>query len=422
MCSNPINYDGQTFACRSCNDCLKSRKNDWIARCMAERAVSGEVTVLNLTYRPNKDGTEPDGSKAFKYSDVQKFLKLLRENYYSTYGKRNEIRYIIAGERGSKNDRVHWHMIIFSVRSIRCLGQWFDFYFREISGPRFNRRMDHWSLWPHGHIVVDDGNQSSISYTLKYALKDQFNVVKSKGTAREASSENHGASMFRMSKYPPLGWTYLERLIEEWGALLVVPARLDVSIPDYSGFWWPKGKAREYLLESLHLINRKCIQEKGRPCPQWNTLLLSTVSNEKDWEILAYGPEEQQEELTEEEKRCLQRQQNKSFSAYLRLSTEATEGAQIKSVCGGIKPCRLCWNGASREERARYRDEYWCKYYAQYRQEGAGLQTDVDRWLLEGERVKKHYTFDEWFRRRYKKCNPLCHYFDSDDRKKVFGQ
>src|SRR5690554_1488542 len=127
MCSNIIKHGDVEFACRTCNECISARKNDWVARAMAEKAVSGETIAIELTYRNSLDGTLPDAAKAFKYRDVQLFLKRLRKAYTDEYRQAGEIRYIVVGERGSKRKRVHWHMVIFSDRPISTLGKWTDF-------------------------------------------------------------------------------------------------------------------------------------------------------------------------------------------------------------------------------------------------------------------------------------------------------
>ena len=57
-----------------------------------------------------------------------------------------------------------------------------------------------WSHWPWGLISVQVPDQGGMMYALKYALKDQFNVEKSRGTMREHKAEAWGSGFFRMSK------------------------------------------------------------------------------------------------------------------------------------------------------------------------------------------------------------------------------
>lgn len=394
MCSDPIttrDTDGKelTFACRVCNECISARKNDWVVRAMAEKATSGETIALELTYRNDGEGVAPDAAKAFKYNDVAAFLKRLRQEYYRTYDARGEIRFICAGERGSQKGRVHWHMVIFADRPFSHLAKWSDFAFKPLKGPEFSElgrkaKMLHWSIWDHGHVVVKRPDQGGMQYVLKYALKDQFNVVKSKGTMRESKSENHGASKFNMSKQPPIGFRFLERLCNRWQEKGVVPPALNIKVPDYSGFWYPKGKLREYLLMRLWAINEERKERYGRDCPQWSTLLASLESVEKDWEALVYGPEEEEAETFNVElwRRELATQQSAREKQHRQ--------AEIRRNCGGVRVCRLCWRGKSSDARKRFQG-----WFAQQVQEYI-----TDEQSFDG-------TLDQWFRQKGV-LNPHC--------------
>lgn len=205
MCSQPQNINGNQFACGHCNNCIAARKNDWIARAMAEKATSANTYSLELTYRNDVDGNAPDGARVFTFRHVQEFLKRVRSDYYRAYRKRGELRYLVVGERGSKRDRVHWHMILFSKRPLARLGSWrcpnTGKYVKPL--PMHERVL--WNFWPHGHVHFGDPDQRGIGYALKYILKDQFALSKAKGTMRESKAERYAASMFRMSKNQPSG-------------------------------------------------------------------------------------------------------------------------------------------------------------------------------------------------------------------------
>ncbi|CAD0186690.1 hypothetical protein RUESEDTHA_03600 [Ruegeria sp. THAF57] len=401
MCSNPQtanddNGNQLTFACRVCNDCITARKNDWIARGMAEMATSQQTLVINLTYRNNPDETLPDAAKAFRYSDVQRFLKHLRERYYDEYHTRNELRYVIAGERGSQKGRVHWHMIIWGDRPFKHLGQWRDEKFRSIPANRPGKipgtnvyYRDHWSFWPHGHVTTDEPTQGTLAYVLKYALKDQFNIVKSAGTMREAKAENHGASYFRMSKVPPIGFRWLEKRCDEWEAKEVVPVTLQLKVPEYSGYWWPKAKQREYLLQRLHIINQKRNEKYRRDCPQWDALLASVCDSEKDWEGLQYGQIEEEKDLFDK------------WEWQNRLGEK--HAPRIRERCGGALICRHCWHHQTRKERFAYW-RWWQDQTAQY-------VTDTTS--------PEHQTFKQWYRAK-RAINPFCLQKDEPEQQSAF--
>lgn len=353
MCDQPITIEtGEMVECRTCNDCINTRKNDWVARAMAEKATTkGETLVINLTYRNNKDGSKPANAKLFHYRDVQLFLKLLRKAYSTEYKATGEIRYIVAGELGSKKGRAHWHMVLFSDRPISTLGEWSDKDQKPQEAMRIGSKIrQHWTLWPHGHVTVDEPGQAGMAYVMKYALKDMFNEVKSRGTTRYTKSENHASGMFRMSKKPPIGQRYLDEKLQEWGSRGVVPLRTEITVPDYKGYWWPRGKFREYLLDGLHEINERVKRNAGRDAPQWSTLLASVSQMEKikDWEALSYGEQiySTQEIEVEKWKKQLRPQQDAIAAGQERPGT--------RKRCSGVLVCRACWNGKTKEGKAEY--------------------------------------------------------------------
>lgn len=382
------------FACRVCDECVATRKNDWVARAMAERATSTEAFLITLTYRNNPDGSQPDGARAFRYQHVQTFLKRLREEYARQYQARGEIRYIVAGERGEKRDRVHWHMVIFADRPISTLGKWVDYFKRALLGPRVGKKkaLDFWSMWDHGQVDVHEPTQAGMAYVLKYALKDQFNEVKSRRTGRFTQSEQHAASYFRMSKKPPIGFRFLEKRLDEFETERIVPVKAQLRVPGYSGYWWPKGKLREYFLDRLHLINEQRIEETGRPCPQWTSLLASVEQMNKDWERLVYGPDEKTEGGGEED--------FDNWAEELRIGSER---AAIRSRCGGARVCRLCFRGQPQEAGADFRS--W--YAAQVRE-----------YVTSGD--PRPISFENWYREK-REINPFCILRDEDGRKDAFA-
>lgn len=408
MCSNPITNGAETFACRTCNECIAARKNDWVARAMAEKYTSAETIGIELTYRNNPDGTLPDAARAFKYDDVKAFLKRLREAYFYEHNARSELRFICAGERGSKRGRVHWHMVLFADRPFSQLGQWSDFLFKELEGPQFSElgkkaKMLHWQFWPHGHVVVKRPTQGGMEYVLKYALKDQFNSVRSKGTMRFSKSEDNGASYFRMSKQPALGMRYLERQCDRWESKLAVPPTLHLNIPEYRGFWYPKLGLREYLRDRLYKINELCKVETGRDAPQWNTLLASVVDQEKDWEGLVYGPQE--EEITDDWLEAVVNadRQKAAETAATRFRDNFGERGKWRQRCGGSSPCRACWNGLDKEEKEAFR--HW---------------QAAQRAVFDATDLAEHVTFDRWFRDRGQR-NPYCQGSLIPENKEAFG-
>ena len=157
MCSEPIEMNGQLVACRTCDDCLNTRKNTWVARCMAEKEISPNCFMVNLSYKDNPDGSKPISARVFNYRDIQLFLKSLRKVYKDKYAASGEIRFIACGERGSKGSkRLHWHLIIWSNHPITELGTWKEFHSRKPTDiPEMGIRYS-WSISDHGHCYFKE--------------------------------------------------------------------------------------------------------------------------------------------------------------------------------------------------------------------------------------------------------------------------
>ena len=359
MCSNLIQLEENLeVPCRTCDQCIQVRKHGWVARAMAEKATSNATFAFTLTYRNYPDGTKPLGASVFRYRDFQKAIGAIREAYKRKYNERGEVRYICAGERGSKFNRVHWHVIIYTAKPIHDLGVWAEFgdsqFESPIEPPMPERKKKYeWSLWPHGCVEVQKPDTAGMSYCLSYALKDQFNVVKAEGTKRITKADNHGAGMFRMSKAPPIGYNYLQQRIASWRQRGVVPPSLDIKIPDYSGFWYVAGDMRKALCVELHLINQEHVLATGSDCAQWSSLLASVAYDEdedeegtflKTWDILKYGEIEIEE---------IQTDQSVYIEQSTRLKRRWSKDQYIVNRCGKVGPCAKCF---TRLDDAQKRD------------------------------------------------------------------
>lgn len=206
MCLVPNRLkDGTLVACRYCSLCASNRLNDLVGRCIAEQSVSSSTLAVTLTYA----GDSPE-SAVLHYRDVQLMLKRLRKDGY-------KIRYICAGEYGTRKGRAHWHIILF---------------FRGKSpAVQIDHRVS-WDYWPHGFSYFQRPDYGGFRYVMKYALKDQ----KSEAATRALS----------MSKKPPLGHDFFIRLAHD-----LVERGLPVHSPEYAfaGVLDRKGKARRYWLQ-----------------------------------------------------------------------------------------------------------------------------------------------------------------------------
>lgn len=304
MCSRPITHNGKTFACRSCDECIATRRHGWVARAMAEKTDHAHTLCVALTY---SDATPEgrDGARMFQYSDVRAFLKRLRQAMVrhieaNSLNVEPTVRFLCAGEQGDRNGRCHWHMIIYSSVDLTRLGIVEGFPKHSV-GPRKkavltergdmltlgkDERRLNWSLWPLGFVTFQEPDEGGMKYVLSYCLKDQFIGAKAKDTMREAKQENFATGLFRMSKRPAIGENWLLRKMEELDAKGAVLPALQLRIPDFGGYWVPSGLFREKLLWGLVAINKRHFWSTGRNAPQWAALLASCSENETDLEIL----------------------------------------------------------------------------------------------------------------------------------------
>lgn len=306
MCSNPQTQimpdtgEVMEFACRVCNDCIATRRHQWMARAMAEKACWPFALAVTLTYADDTQENR-DGASMFRYDDVRGFLKRLLSAARFKAKKEKlgfvpRVRFIAAGEQGSRNDRVHWHLVLFSDIDLCSLGevsrksgrvtQREDMISRRRADGRDEEKRLRWSMWDHGFVLMQEPDAAGVAYVLKYCLKDQFTAEKSAGTAREHKSEAFATGLFRMSKKPAIGeqwfWQKMQRL-RETGAVL---PSVQLKIPDMRNYWVPSGLARKRLLWALAAINRMVLWETGKDAPQWAALLHSVADSPYDRRIL----------------------------------------------------------------------------------------------------------------------------------------
>lgn len=269
---------------------------------MAEKTLHKHTLAITLTYGDETEH-QRDGAAMFRYEDVRLLLARLRRHIYYHTGKNSSIRYLAAGEQGDRKRRCHWHMVIYTDADLTQVGEWLAPWgvvtkrHEIISGNRPLRR--HWSFWPHGFVVVQEPDEGGIKYALSYALKDQFATDKAQGTTRQSTSENLATGMFRMSKKPPIGWPFVQELLERLGKDNNIPPKLVITIPDTKLYWYPRGTIRRLFLEAIRLANETIVARTGRNAAQWTTLLHNCADNDSDMEILLNGPEDENEESIE---------------------------------------------------------------------------------------------------------------------------
>lgn len=335
MCTRPITKDGNTFACRSCDACIATRRAGWIARAMMEKAQWPHTLCIALTYSDDTPENR-DAARMFAYADVRAFLKRLNAacNYES---RGSRLRFICAGEQGDRNGRCHWHLILYSDLDLTQIGVFTK------GGKRLQNREEmltkgknkirlNWSTWGKGFVTLQEPDEGGMAYVLSYCLKDQFTAEKSHGTMRETKVENFATGLFRMSKRPAIGESWLMQKMESLEAQRAVLPSLQIKIPEMSGYWHPNGSFRQKVLWALVALNQRVFWQTGAYAPQWSALLASCRDNQKDIEVL--NAFQKQTDSDQSIEAAIDFRQREAAGHY---STRET-----RRNCGARLPCIVC--------------------------------------------------------------------------------
>ncbi|MDR7126623.1 hypothetical protein J2X53_003468 [Pseudorhodobacter sp. 4114] len=350
---------------------------------MAEKAMTSHSACVTLTY---SDATQigRDGARMFCYADVAAFLKRLRSaaRYEAKKHKWNlvpQVRFLCAGEQGDRNGRCHWHLILFTNFDLASLGQY------TLRGNQITDRRDmltigkqkrrlNWSLWPHGFMTLQEPDQGAMNYVLSYCLKDQFTQEKSQGTMREAKSENFATGLFRMSKRPAIGETFLIQKMERLDASGSVLPNLHLQVPDLSTHWEPTGSFRKKLLWHLVALNKRALWATGANAPQWSSLLSACADNLSDMEVLLGIPQEPQNDPKSDDYRSIETE----FALRGRETAARQSTASFARSCAQSLPCRNCLDGFDQETLKAlnlYRDNHATRGHIYAYQDGSEAQS-----------------------------------------------
>lgn len=251
MCITPNRLDdGTEVACRKCRLCIRNRKSDWIGRCLAESKFSDKTYAVTLTY------AEEAGVSAVTlvYKDVQDFVKRLRKRY--------NVRYIAAGEYGTKKGRAHWHIILF--------------FKGEYPKVKEDARVD-WEYWKKGFSYFQTPTWKGLRYILKYVLKDQD----------ADSADSHLA----MSKKPPIGHEFFMELAQQHVEHAIIPRSFMYKI---AGVKTDKGEELKFMMQGKTRDNFMNAFKKG-----WIEKYGKEPSSEfyEEWDEKNYSVEYTDEEL-----------------------------------------------------------------------------------------------------------------------------
>jgi len=141
--------------CQKCKGCRVDRSREWAVRCSHEVQMAPRSCFLTLTY----DDEHLPADYSIHVRTLQLFLKRLRDSIAPT-----KIRFFAAGEYGDKDDRPHYHALIFN----------YDFNDKIIfkKKPTLLYTSQALSkLWTYGFSTIGTANYQSAAYCARYSIK-----------------------------------------------------------------------------------------------------------------------------------------------------------------------------------------------------------------------------------------------------------
>lgn len=161
--------------CGKCQLCAKSRQLDLVNRCRMESELYDTPPVMfTLTYSnkylpgsPARRATVQERAYHFGqllYPDVVRFFKRLRRSW-DRAGVKHNIRYLVAGEYGSRRGRPHYHVLM-----------WNNPYGADEFHPHLMRRLASdvfraWSMCEPAGFDFGQAGDGAAAYAAKYVSK-----------------------------------------------------------------------------------------------------------------------------------------------------------------------------------------------------------------------------------------------------------
>lgn len=181
--------------CRVCSNCIRRQRREWYNRLLLESYGNNHKPLFGtLTY----DQAHYSDNPSFVLRETQKFFKRLRRKHI-------DLRYFMAIERGSNNNRLHNHFIIFSQA----------LYVKDY----LSRYEVIKSTWGNGIVDIQEiRSPGGLLYTTKYLTKNQSDLDTldhMDNYDRRTGKAKKSGRMYTWSQRPMLGndglsrWHYL---------------------------------------------------------------------------------------------------------------------------------------------------------------------------------------------------------------------
>lgn len=234
-----------TVPCRKCAACVQNRINDWANRLITEAREPGCHYFVTLTYA--------DEPPTYEKEHIKLFIKKLRK-YEKT------IRFFISGERGTKNNRVHYHAIIFSRNLMP------DIIVRS---------------WSFGFSTISQLTRGRCGYAAKYCCpipgEDEYFLYVSRrpalgyklSKARIDFFEKTGSTIYREDGFSKPLPRYNRRKLKEAGVVFKSdPAFFDRSVREFEEYYRQRPNesyvVKTYREEQQELFTEKVFNRKSK--------------------------------------------------------------------------------------------------------------------------------------------------------------
>lgn len=143
--------------CGRCIGCRADNAQAWAARICHEASMHEDNCFITLTYNPEYLPSTGSLVKAH----FQNFMKRLRKEIYP-----KKVRYYHCGEYGDKNNRPHYHAILFGFN----FHDWIYLHDTDAGNPIYTSPTLE-RIWGMGFVTIGEVTYESAAYCARYVLK-----------------------------------------------------------------------------------------------------------------------------------------------------------------------------------------------------------------------------------------------------------
>ena len=180
--------------CGQCLGCRLDWAADWALRCEKEAKCWPHNSFVTLTYTDDELPIGATTRSTVSKREFQLFMKRLRKELDDQV-----IRFFASGEYGEKNDRAHYHALLFNCHFPDRV-RW-----RESRGHTLYRSPTLERLWPFGFSTIGEVNFQTANYVARYVVK------KLRGSLAQQQYADREPPFVLMSRNPGIGAEWFSR-------------------------------------------------------------------------------------------------------------------------------------------------------------------------------------------------------------------